>query len=171
MPRWPSYDPEGSFWEKVDRSGGKDACWIWTRYADTNGYGALKVWGKKVTAHRYSYELAYGQVPEGMEVCHRCNERLCVNPGHLYAGTRQQNVADMIAAGNSGLRPPPPKQGSDHPSAVLTEAEVIDIYQRAWSGGSQIQIAQEYGVSKHTISDIKHGKSWHHLTKHKRRRR
>jgi hypothetical protein len=168
MPRWPFHDPEGSFWEKVDRTGGEDACWIWMRCVDTNGYGALKVWSKKVTAHRYSYELAYGLVPEGLEVCHRCNQRLCVNPRHLYAGTRQQNVADMIAAGTSGLRPPPVKQGVDHPYATLTEAEVLDIYQRAWSGESQIQIAREYGVSKYTVSDIKHGKSWQHLTKHKR---
>jgi hypothetical protein len=168
MSRWPFYDPEGSFWEKVDRTGGEDACWIWIRSVDTSGYGALKVGGKKVNAHRYSYELTYGAIPEGMEICHKCNNRLCVNPNHLYAGTRRQNVADMIAAGNFGLRTPSPKRGTDNYHAVLTEVEVLDIYERAWSGESQVQIAREYSVSKHTISAIKHGKSWQHLTKHKR---
>jgi HNH endonuclease len=169
IPRRQHYDPEGSFWEKVDRSGGNDACWIWTRAVDMNGYGALKVWGKKVNAHRYSYELAYGRVPEDKIVCHRCNERLCVNPQHLYAGTYKDNAKDMIAAGTYRAEQPPRRPGESNGQSILTEGQVLEIYRRAWDGEKQTQIAAEYGIDKRTVTDIKYGRSWAWLTGAKRK--
>jgi hypothetical protein len=162
------FDHEGAFWSKVDRSAGNEACWMWLRAVDTSGYGVLKVWGRKVSAHRYSYELAYGPIPEGMLVCHHCNNRLCVNPRHLYAGTSQQNVRDAIGAGTFSYAPRKGgKAGEQNPSARLSENEVLDIYHRAWAGESLRKIAAEYGISHAVVYNIKVGKKWATVTKHK----
>ena len=167
--RWRFKDPEGSFWEKVDRSGGENDCWEWTAAIDSNGYGALKVSGKKVNAHRYSLELLLGRpLQSGMDACHTCHNRSCVNPAHLYEGTRKQNVVDAIQIGTHTL-PPPDKRlrGEANPDSFLTEQEVLDIYRRAWSGERQTKIAAEYGIKKSLVTKIKHGLSWRHVTHHR----
>src|SRR6266508_2168052 len=162
------FDHEGAFWSKVDRSGGDDACWMWLRAVDTNGYGVLKVWGRKVSAHRYSYELAHGSIPTGLLVCHQCNNRLCVNPKHLYAGTSQQNVHDAINARTFSFAPRKGgKPGELNPSARLTEEEVLDIYVRAWTGERLRKIAAEYSISHTVVYHIKIGKKWSSVTKHR----
>jgi hypothetical protein len=164
------HDPEGAFWGKVDRSGGDDACWIWTRFVDTPGYGALKVWGRKVLAHRYAYELHYGSIPKGKIVCHRCNQRLCVNPRHLYIGTYKDNYDDMARSGNNYPPPGPTKEehrarGERNGRAELTEEEVLDIYRRISSGEKVSKIATAYGINRSIVSDIKRGRSWRWLTR------
>jgi hypothetical protein len=171
MPTWGfRHDPEGSFWSKVDRSNGSESCWEWTAAADPSGYGALKVGRKKVNAHRYSLELKLGRpLQPGMDACHTCGNRLCVNPSHLYEGTRKQNVADAIAAGTHALDfgTNPPK-GTRHGSNILSEQAVLSIYTRAWAGERLVDLATEYGVRKETISEIKQGRNWGWLTKHKK---
>ena len=92
---------ENHFWAKVDKT---DTCWLWTGGKDTGGYGALRVKAprlsnKKVRASRYSWELHNGPIPEGLWVLHTCDVRHCVNPAHLWLGTRQDNVDDMKAKG------------------------------------------------------------------------
>lgn len=96
------------FWAKVDRSGGPDACWIWRGCVSGRGYGRLK-WGSRVPtrAHRVAYELAFGPIPDGLYVLHRCDVPACVKTepdarfpnGHLWLGTAQDNTDDMIAKG------------------------------------------------------------------------
>jgi hypothetical protein len=101
---------EERFWEKVDKSGD---CWLWTGATYRNGYG--NIWdydrGRKVLAHRVAYELANGEIPEGLLVCHICDVRLCVTPAHLWVGTHGDNLSDMAMKGRSTKGRPSPQKG------------------------------------------------------------
>lgn len=83
-------------------------CWLWDGSKYPNGYGWIKVFGRPVSAHRFSYELHNGPIPEGMEILHSCDTKNCVNPDHLRAGTHEENMAE--AASRSRM-----KKGKDHP--------------------------------------------------------
>lgn len=119
----PKYTPEqriAAFWAKVDKSGGDDACWIWTAFRLRAGYGLFKWYGKDTGAHRVSWELAHGAIPDGLWVLHNCpggDNPACVNPAHLWLGTQQDNTDDMVKKGRSatGVR-----HGSrTHPERLL----------------------------------------------------
>lgn len=84
------------FWSKVAKT---DGCWLWTASTARGGYGQLRVGNTTVRAHRLSYELAFGSIPNGMSILHACDEPLCVNPAHLRAGTDADNMQDAVARG------------------------------------------------------------------------
>lgn len=96
------------FWEKVDKRG-PDECWPWTAAVNNRGYG--KIFDSRVRsvvgAHRIAYELATGEQPGPWLVCHRCDNRICVNPLHLWLGTYRDNTQDMFSKGRQGHRPDP----------------------------------------------------------------
>lgn len=178
MPRWGfRHDPEGAFWSKVDKSGGPDACWPWKGAERGKGYGMVKVAGKPRHAHRVALEYKLGRpIAEGLMACHtrNCTTRLCCNPAHLYEGTAKQNAADTTAMGRhnteaqrrGGAAGKAARQGQN---AILSEEDVLEIYQLAWTTALPHRvIGERFGVTGETVSDIKRGKSWSWLTGHKK---
>lgn len=130
-------------------------CFLWFGAVSSDGYGSIRIQGKTVGAHRAAYELAYGEIPEGLSVLHRCDMPGCINPDHLFPGTPRDNTADMDAKGRRA-----PAAGAKNPRAILTEEEVQII---RVASGSPREIADRFGVVTRTVADIRCGKRWRHL--------
>lgn len=135
----------------------KTGCWDWTVGKNSYGYGQFRFKGKVMYAHRASFEIHCGPIPEGLFVCHRCDNRGCVNPSHLFVATNAGNTADRHAKGRNGRL-----IGAKQNGAKLTDSDVIAI--RATTGLSQQRIAKRYGVSPSLISCIRLGKNWTHVS-------
>lgn len=146
------------FWAKVDRRG-EDECWLWTGAVITSGYGHMSVGGRAGTqarAPRLSWILHNGPIPEGMQACHKCDVRLCVNPKHLFLGTNAENARDMAQKGRQWrqLRPGAPRR-------LLNARQVAFIRLfREFTGATQSSLAKKYGVHVNTINSIVNGNSW-----------
>jgi hypothetical protein len=157
-------------WAKIDKSGGPDACWLWTG-SRTFGYGRLNVDKIPKLAHRLAYEDAVGPIPEGFVLRHLCESRyprgdktcrLCCNPAHLAPGTDKDNTADAISAGRNS--PPPRFEGSAHGNSKLTEAQVLEMRARyAAKEGTTYTLAREYGVHQALVWRIVARKIWTHV--------
>lgn len=132
-------------------------CWIWQGVV-SKGYGQFDVGATRHGAHRYSYEQYVGPIEGGLFVCHKCDNRLCVNPDHLFLGTHKENMADMVSKGRSSR-----VCGSAQNMAKLTEDDVRKI--RSMSGTFK-SIASAFGINESTVSVIRSRKSWAHLDTH-----
>ena len=123
------------------------------------GYAQIRVGpsGQKSNTyvHRLVWEECFGPIPEGMFVCHKCDNPPCVNPEHLFLGTAKDNVVDMDKKGRRANR-----KGELHPLAKLTEDQVKEIRDSTESGAA---LARRFGVHKATIYDIRHKRKWRHL--------
>lgn len=147
---------EDRFWEKVDKRG-PDECWNWTASL-VYGYGQIgRGPGQRgiYRAPRVSWEIHNGPIPAGLFVCHKCDNRACVNPAHLFLGTPKENTADMMAKGRKGVNPD--YSGSNNPNSKLTPTQIKEI--RA-SKERQVDLAARYGVYQGHISRIKRGAQW-----------
>lgn len=135
---------------KVDPNTG---CWLWTDRPHKFGYGMIKVYGKTIAAHRFSYETFVGPLDPTLEICHSCNCKLCVNPNHLRQDSHSSNQIDRVYDGNNSYQ-------------KLTSEQVKEIklalQNPYWGIGRDL--ANKYEVSRVTITDIKNGYRWSHLT-------
>lgn len=146
------------FWAKVDKRG-PDECWKWIGSRTNQGYGNLKIFGRMYGAHRVSLILAGSSIPEGYNVCHSCDNRACVNPNHLWMGTKADNMRDMAEKGRGARFP-----GALNPQSKLTEDEVVKIRAMYAAGDySHARLGKLFGISESQIRSIVNGKKWKHV--------
>lgn len=162
---------EQRFWAKVKKT---DTCWLWTGAKRNKGYGAFTYTenGKLVQdrAHRYSYRLHISPIPLGMFVLHRCDTPACVNPDHLFLGTNEDNIRDMLAKGrhipggthigDQGAW----KRGTRHHAVKLTEDDVREMRRLYAEGGwSYSQLGKRFGVNTSAAYKVVKRLLWKHL--------
>jgi len=151
------------FWSKVDKDGptvshvaGLGPCWVWQGHL-SRGYGHMRVGDRKLSAHRISWAVHNGPVPLGLCILHRCDTPACVNPTHLFLGTKADNNRDRNAKQRHA-------SGEQNGSAKLSEAEVLSIRARYAMGGvSQRELAARFGVDLSNISRVLSRKHWSHV--------
>jgi hypothetical protein len=146
------------FWSLVDKT---DECWIWRGPKVNGGYGIARdpVTNHRERAHRLSFTEAHGPIPDGLYICHRCDNPPCVRPAHLFAGSQRVNVADMRAKGRARSGPRD-QAGEANNAARLTVAQVADIRAMGLAGYQHREIAARFGVHKSTVGGILAGKNW-----------
>ena len=173
-----------NFWKRVSKT---DSCWNWIGAKDKDGYGSFSLRYATERSHRISYRIHAGRIPNGILVCHNCDNPSCVNPAHLFLGTPQDNMDDKVEKGRvprgrnhysvthpeklargerSGSFTHPEKicRGESHGRAKLTAEKVLRIRSRFANGGiSQKQLALESGVGTATMNKIIHRAYWSHI--------
>lgn len=137
---------------------GPSGCWNCKHINPGKGYGQIKIGHKNWRAHRASWTAFNGDIPRGMDVLHRCDNRPCCNPDHLFLGTVLDNMQDMYAKGREKI-----VRGADKGTSKLTKSDVRKIVHLSKSKVTQREIAHRYGVHQSTVSDIVNGKLWNHL--------
>lgn len=132
-------------------------CWEWKGTDNSNGYGRFSYEGRHHLAHRFSYEMFFGPIPERMNVCHRCDNRKCVNPEHLWLGTQSANLTDAVAKGRMS---PPDTRAHRNGNTTLTWEKVRAIREMTKRGVRRFHIAKLFDVSPSTVSNVANGATW-----------
>lgn len=164
---------EDRFWSKVDTSGD---CWVWTDNRFRRGYGKISIGNKQRRAHRVAWELTNGPIPDGLLVCHSCDNPPCVRPDHLFLGTTEHNVQDRVEKGRTAMaekhgrhtHPERYRAGSSRPgreaennsNARLTWEQVREIRTLAAQGWPNTHIARQFAVTPARIGQIVRGQGW-----------
>lgn len=155
------------FWSKVDKNGD---CWVWTGSRFTDGYGQFTVAPRNVRAHRFSWVVSHGAIPDGLCVCHKCDNPACVRPDHLFLATSQENTQDKVNKSRQarGLRISGNQlnlvTGAGHHSAKLTPTQVREIRAAIEEGTTNTVLGRRYGVSGAAIRAIRNRKNWAHVS-------
>lgn len=142
------------FWSRV-AVGAPAHCWPWMLSSNGDGYGQIKVGGSYWTASRLAYVLTTGVAPKTLFVCHHCDNPICCNPAHLYAGTRSANERDKVKRGRNN-----PARGERNHFSRLTATQVENIRRLFGQGMTNVSIGKLMGVHHSTISKIRTGNSW-----------
>lgn len=151
-------------WSRVDKSADPDGCWLWQGSVNDRGYGQVRdepvgnaIRGIKITTHRAAWTLTHGTIPEGMGVCHRCDNPRCVNPSHLWLGTHAENLGDMKTKGRAA-------RGDRSGTARLNSNQVRVIRKVLTAGGcARTDLAVLVDVSTSTIDNIANNLTWRHI--------
>lgn len=149
------------FWEKV-KIGKPEECWLWQGATCGTGlrYGNVYFGGKLVKARRVAYEIEIGKIPNGLLVCHKCDNPLCINPTHLFIGTCQDNVDDKVRKGRQGHGV---SLGEAHGRAIITASQAMEVRRLSKLGMGHREISSRTGVSKSNVSSIVRGRTWGHV--------
>jgi hypothetical protein len=163
------------FLSKISKSD-ETGCWEWTAGKTGKGYGAFSINGKNRPAHRVSYELFKEPIPDGLFICHRCDNPGCVNPGHLFLGTHQDNMDDRSAKGRT---PPLPNthsnqewnlkrilsmpKGSDNHATRYSDEKVLQIHELRKTGIGPKPISEALGIPEMFVQDVIYGRARRYL--------
>lgn len=141
------------FWARITKT---DNCWTWNGATDTSGYGLLEVENKTRAVHRLSWELHYGSIPNGLGVFHKCDNRICIRPSHLFIGTARDNVADRDRKGRQAI-------GKRNARTKLMPTQIRQIRELFVKGVSYSALGRKFSVDAKTIWCVINGKSWKYV--------
>lgn len=165
-------DVKNRFWTKVD-IGSKNECWNWKSSAIRAGYGVLKINDKSESSHRISYILNYGEIPINLLVLHKCDNKICVNPNHLFLGNHQENMKDMRVKGRSAkgdksgarLHPETVKRGEKVALSKVNEFQIIDMLKLYFDDKIHpLIIIAKYNFDRSSFYKLLSGQLWKHVT-------
>jgi len=145
------------FWSKVDKIRTSKGCLEWKTRCNNGNYGQLRVNNKTILAHRLIYQLAFGEIPDGLDVCHTCDNRKCVEITHLYLDTHKGNMQDCVNKNRQA-------KGEQAGNSKLTNEKVLKIRELYLTGNySQRQLAKIFSVCQSSIGTIVRGDIWKHI--------
>lgn len=157
-------DPKILFWRHVQKT---EKCWLWTGNGSgpKGVYGGFNNRGKKIKAHRFSWEMHYGSIPAGLNVLHSCDTPRCVNPAHLFLGTMKDNTQDMVQKGRhyTVTKPEFILRGSQIGQARFSEKQVFQLRRLRLKGVSYHRMAKWVGMNRSTLRRAVNGESWAHV--------
>lgn len=137
--------------------GPSNECWEWTHDQNSNGYGRFSLKDRSLSAHRVAFEIFGAKIPADKVVCHTCDNRLCVNPAHLWLGTQSENLVD---AARKGRMFQPDTRADKNGNTKLTWDDVLNIRKQVSNGVRQNDVARAFGVSPSTVANIKNHQTW-----------
>jgi hypothetical protein len=134
----------------------ESGCWLWMGALTSKGYGSVRINRRSEIAHRISWENRYGQISDGLSVLHRCDVRCCVNPAHLFLGTQQENISDMVSKGRNA-------KGERMGNARLVASDIHEMRSLRKSGLSYAKVGKRVGISRSHAYAILRGFCWTHV--------